>query len=173
MHRLHLLRHAKSAWTDGVEDHDRPLTRRGREAARLVARHLPAALGRLDLVLCSSAQRTRETLEMVLGESRDRPRIAIEDDLYLADCDDLVDRLRRLSETDDNVLVIGHNPGLHESALALAETDSAAFARLADGKFPTAALASFSIAGTWALLATRRHELIGYVTPASLAADDG
>ncbi|HMC64868.1 MAG TPA: histidine phosphatase family protein, partial [Gemmataceae bacterium] len=64
MHMLHLLRHAKSSWKGHVEDHERPLNRRGREAARRVGRQLPAATGALDLALCSSALRTRQTLDL-------------------------------------------------------------------------------------------------------------
>ena len=68
MHMLHLLRHAKSSWKEDVDDHERRLNRRGREAARRVGQQLPAALGALDLVLCSSARRTRETMELVIAE---------------------------------------------------------------------------------------------------------
>ncbi len=59
MHRLHLLRHAKSGWDEAVEDHERKLTRRGREAARRIGENLEAAVGGLDLVLCSTALLTR------------------------------------------------------------------------------------------------------------------
>ena len=90
MHMLHLLRHAKSSWNDDVEDHERPLNRRGREAARLVGRHLPAAAGAIDLVLCSSAARTRETLDLALAGFAAPPRCLIEDELYLADRDELI-----------------------------------------------------------------------------------
>ena len=55
MHQLHLLRHAKSSWDDDADDHERPLNKRGREAARLIGEGLPRAVGSLDLVLCSSA----------------------------------------------------------------------------------------------------------------------
>ena len=171
MKSLHLLRHAKSSWKAGVEDRERPLTRRGRDNARLLARHIAEAIGPLDLILCSNAQRTRETLGVVLAEAGTGPKSAIEDELYLADCAELVGRLLRLSEVDDNVLVIGHNPGLHELAMALAAPASPGLAMLVGGKFPTAALASFQVAGLWSGLDRSRHELIGYVTPAALAAE--
>ena len=67
MHMLHLLRHAKSSWKEEVEDHERRLNRRGREAARRVGQQLPAAIGAPDLVLCSSARRTRETIDLVIA----------------------------------------------------------------------------------------------------------
>jgi phosphohistidine phosphatase len=169
MHMLHLLRHAKSSWKEEAEDHERALSRRGREAARSVGRYLPAATGRLDLVLCSSARRTRETMGLALGSFAALPRSLIEDGLYLAGCTSLFGRLRRLDEKVGNVLLIGHNPGLHELAVALAAFDSPDYRALATGKFPTAALASFRVATSWAAL--DRSPLVGYVVPKSLDED--
>jgi phosphohistidine phosphatase len=166
MHLLHLLRHAKSSWKDDVEDHERRLNRRGREAARLVGEHLPAALGKLDLILCSSAVRTRETLELVLACFQTRPPCLIEDDLYLAECDQLIARLRRLDESCVNVLLIGHNPGLQQLAIALAESD-APLARMFSSKLPTLARVSYRIETQWSGIGDMRHRLIDYVTPGS------
>jgi phosphohistidine phosphatase len=167
MHMLHLLRHAKSSWKGDKEDHKRPLSKRGREAARLVGRHLAEALGSVDLVLCSSAARTRETLEIVLAQFPNRPDCLIEHGLYLADSDRLIERLRLLDEDRGNVLMIGHNPGLHQLAILLAEPHSPLFCGLGDGKFPTLARASLQIGARWAELAAARNPLIAYVTPAS------
>jgi len=167
MHLLHLLRHAKSSWKEDAEDHERPLNRRGREAARLVGKHLPASVGGIDLVLCSSAARTRETLDLVLAEFAPRPRILIEDGLYLADRNELIERLRRLAESDVNVLLIGHNPGLQELAVALADPDSSR--TWTSGKFPTGARISFRIATRWSALGDARHRLVDYVTVGSLS----
>ena len=172
MHRLHLLRHAKSSWKEGGEDHERPLSRRGREAARRIGRRLPEATGALDLVLCSSARRARETLDLVLAGFAPRPHVLIERGLYLASREQLLERLRQLAEEDGNVLLIGHNPALFELALALAEPDAPAFEALAGGKFPTAARASFRVATDWAALGRPRPALVDYVTPASLGAED-
>src|ERR1043166_3195032 len=103
MHRLHLLRHAKSNYPEGVEDRDRPLSRGGREAARLVGRSL-AAIGPLDLVLCSPARRTRETAELALAGFAEPPRIAFEEALYLASAATLLRRLRQLGEAQASVM---------------------------------------------------------------------
>jgi phosphohistidine phosphatase len=172
MNMLHLLRHAKSSAKDDVEDHQRPLSRRGRKTARRVGRNLSAKLGAIDLVLCSSARRTRETLDLVLDELSPRPLTLIEDALYLASREKLAARLGRLDARDANVLLIGHNPGLHELAVALADENSSAFRALASGKFPTAAYVSFRVPADWSVLGSSRHELIGYVTPESLADED-
>lgn len=169
MHMLHLVRHAKSSSGEDLEDHERPLSRRGREAARRVGKHLPKIVGTLDLVLCSSALRTRQTLDLALAGFSPQPRSAMEDELYLATREKLVDRLRRLAEQDGSVLLIGHNPGIHELAIALADTSSPRFRALASGKFPTAAYASFRGPERWSGLGSSRLMLLDYVTPDALS----
>jgi phosphohistidine phosphatase len=172
MNMLHLLRHAKSSTKENVEDYERPLSRGGRKTARRVGRNLPAKLGAIDLVLCSSARRTRETLDLVLDEFSPAPHTSIEDGLYLASREKLRARLCRLDPSNVNVLLIGHNPGLHELAIALADENSPAFRALASGKFPTAACVSFRVPADWSVLGSSRHELLGYVTPESLTDED-
>ncbi|TMJ54824.1 MAG: histidine phosphatase family protein [Alphaproteobacteria bacterium] len=171
MHMLHLLRHAKSSWKKEVDDHERPLNRRGREAARRVGQALPATVGTLDLILCSSARRTRETMELVIAEFGARPRSVLEDELYEATKHELMSRLRRLPEDIGNVLLIGHNPGLHQLAMAIADTDSAGFRALSSVKYPTAARASFRVPGPWSAFGRSRCELVDYVTAESLRSD--
>lgn len=168
MHRLHLLRHAKSDYPDGVDDHDRPLTKRGLEAARRVGRHLAkTAAGEIDLVLCSTATRARETLEQALLAFSERPPVRFEDGLYLASATRLLRRIRNIDEDRAAVLIVGHNPGLHELALALADPETPGYTALS-GKFPTAARASFIVASTWEAVAPGEQKLVDYVTPKSL-----
>ena len=173
MHSLHLMRHAKSSWKEDVADCERPLNRRGREAARRVGRHLPGTIGALDLVLCSSAVRARETMKLALAEYRVRPRSTIEDELYAASVERLIGRLRRLDEDNRDVLLIGHNPELHELAVSLADVSSPGLRALASGKFPTAARASFRMSDRWSALGGSRYELVAYVTVESLRGDKG
>lgn len=168
MHRLHLLRHAKSGWDEGVEDRERKLNARGRDEAARVGTALPDAIGPLDLVLCSNARRTRETATLALADFAPAPRIVFEEGLYLAGATALLDRLSRLDEAEGSVMVIGHNPGVHELALALAAPDSADYAALAGGKFPTAVRASLAVAGKWSALGRARHPMTAYVTAKSL-----
>ena len=172
MHRLHLLRHAKSSWDDDADDYERPLNRRGRTAARLVGDSLPQALAGLDLVLCSSALRTRETAELALAGFAEPPQVLYEDGLYLASRARLMQRLRRVDERVAALLLIGHNPGLHELAMALAEPDAPAAQALAEGKFPTGVRVSFAIATPWAAIGDRRHAILDYVTVKSLGGRD-
>jgi phosphohistidine phosphatase len=172
MHQLHLLRHAKSSPDDAIDDHERQLSRGGREDARRIGENLPRALGAIDLVLCSTALRTRQTAELTLAGFAVRPRIVFEGALYLASRATLMRRLRRLDESNRAVLLIGHNPGLHELASTLAAADSPRYRALVSGKFPTSARASFAIDGPWVSLDQSRHALIDYVTPKSLAGQD-
>jgi len=172
MHMLHLLRHAKSSWKEDVGDHERRLNKRGREAALSVGQSLLGAVGGLDLVLCSSAARTRETLELALGESAAKPRCLFEDELYLADATRLISRLHRLDEGLGKVLLVGHNPGIQELAVSLAARDPSHPRTLA-GKFPTAARASFEIATPWRELGSAPCRLVDYAIPGSRSAAGG
>ena len=167
MHRLHLLRHAKSVRDETIDDRKRPLNRRGRDASRRIGESLQLKIGKVDLVLCSSARRTRETAELVLAGLKPLPRILYEDELYLANAKTLLRRLQGLDEAEGSVLAIGHNPGMHKLALALTAKNSPGRAALASGKFPTGARASFAIDGSWASLGRQRYQLVDYVTPKS------
>ena len=118
------------------------------------------------LVLCSSAIRTRETLEQMLPSLDPAPEVLYEDRLYLASAGRLIERLQHLPERADSVLLIGHNPGLQQLALTLAR-DSAI---LNDG-FPTAALAVLRIPGAWDAVAPGCAKLANYQTPKSLNRD--
>jgi phosphohistidine phosphatase len=139
--RLWLLRHAKSSWDDpGLPDPDRPLAPRGRRAAELLAAHLAASDIRPSLVLCSSSLRTRQTLAAILPTLGDAFEVRIERALYGAGAAQLLDRLRRLSNRASSAMLIAHNPGIQDLALALA-ADGPALDRLRE-KFPTGALAT-------------------------------
>src|SRR5438876_10156760 len=91
---LYLLRHAKSSWEDvALADHDRPLASRGRRASRTIAAHLRKQAIVPSLVLCSSARRTRETLERIRAGLGEEIEVQIEDGLYAASASDLLARL--------------------------------------------------------------------------------
>jgi len=112
-------------------------------------------------------------MELVLAEYRVRPRSTIEDELYAASVERLIGRLRRLDEDNRDVLLIGHNPELHELAVSLADVSSPGLRALASGKFPTAARASFRMSDRWSALGGSRYELVAYVTVESLRGDKG
>jgi phosphohistidine phosphatase len=171
MHALHLLRHTKSSWADdALDDHDRPLSKRGRRDADTLARHLAERSGAPDLVLSSTAARARATLAPLLDRLKPR-RILFDHDLYLAPGAKLLEYLRETGEDMGAALLVGHNPGLHELALLLANPDSPVELPPLSGKFPTGALASYRFGTQWRRLKPHAATLISYVTPRSLAED--
>lgn len=169
MHTLHLLRHAKSSWADDkLDDHDRPLSKRGRRDAETMARHLAETGRKPDLVLCSTAARARETLAPLLERLKPR-RILLDRDLYLAPGSALLEHVHDTGDEVGTALLIGHNPGLHELALLLADPGSPVELPSLSGKFPTGALATFRFAPSWHRLKPRGATLIAYVTPREFA----
>ena len=166
MKTLYILRHAKAAPEDGEGDAERSLTKRGRKAAAAMGEYLAGLQPPARLVLCSSSRRTRETLDAVLPAFDREPQLLFEDPLYLAGARRLLDRLRRLPEPAEGVLLIGHNPGLHQLAASLASEPGA----LAES-FPTAALAVLRVPGRWSALRPHQAKLIDFTTPKALSRD--
>lgn len=164
------MRHAKSSWDDpGLSDHARPLNPRGRAAAAAMRRMMQEAGLVPDLVLVSSAHRTLQTLD-ALEPWTDTPLVEPMDVLYLATPAQLLQTLHKVAETVRSVLVLGHNPGLHDLAATLAGPDGwSLHQRLAQG-FPSGALAEFGIAGAWAELGAASARLVRFVTPRDLSA---
>jgi phosphohistidine phosphatase len=164
---LLLLRHAKSSWADpALPDVERPLAPRGEKAARSIARYLLEKRVRPDLVLCSTSRRTRQTFEAIepsLG--RDVP-VEYERELYGSSAEELLARLRNVPDGIVTLLVLGHNPGLHDLALLLARS-GAGLDRLRE-KFPTAALATLVASESWPGLGPGAAELVDYVVPREL-----
>ncbi len=175
MRQLLLLRHAKSSWDDPqLSDHARPLNVRGRRAAAAMARAMRGLGLAPELVLVSSARRTLQTLA-ALEPWGAPPAIEPLDALYLAPAHDLLDALRDIEATVRCVLLVGHNPGLHDLAVLLAGADSASpdapLRRVAEG-FPSGALAEFSIDGPWRDLRGNGARLTRFLAPADLSEVD-
>jgi phosphohistidine phosphatase len=168
MKRLYLLRHAKSSWDDPtLADHDRPLAARGRRAAKVMGEHLRREGIAPELVLCSSSERTRQTLTLIapgLGESADAQ---VKPELYAASAADLLEALHEVPAEVESVMVIGHNPAIQDLALSLAG-DGPEVARVRS-KFPTAALATLEFRASWRELARASAELVSYVKPKGLS----
>ena len=172
MRQLLLLRHAKSAWDEpGLSDHARTLNARGRANAAAMRRAIQE-LGLVpDVVLVSSARRTLQTLE-ALEPWEETPLIEPMDGLYLATSGQILAILHGVSETVRSVMVVGHNPGLHDLALTLAgahamASHSALTRQLAEG-FPAGALAEFTVAARWGDLAQGGGRLVRFLSPRDL-----
>jgi len=177
MHQLLLLRHAKSSRDDAtMPDRDRPLSARGRHAAatmRTAMRRLGLAP---DLILVSPSRRTLQTLE-ALEPWDDTPLTEPVAALYLGNASQLLAVLHEVAETVRSVLLIGHNPGMHNLALELVGDDERAHSDQALGrlmeKYPPGALAEFAIAGPWWQLDAGGGQLVRFLTPRDLKGRTG
>jgi phosphohistidine phosphatase len=166
VHTLYLLRHAKSSWDDpALADHERPLAARGRRDSKRIAKHLRRLGIEPELVLCSPAARTRETLE-VLQPALGTSTVTFEDELYLASSSRLLARMHLVPDSVASVMLVGHNPGLHELALALVAAGDE-MGRL-EAKCQTAALATLAFGDAWSRLARADATLTAYVVPKQL-----
>lgn len=139
-HTLVLLRHAKSDWSGGHDDLDRPLGGRGRRQAPDAGRWLATHLGPLDLAVVSPARRTRSTWDLVAAELAEPPAALVDDRVYAATEQDLLALVRGLPEDASTAVLVGHNPGL-EDLVALLTGEWVTM--------PTAALAVLALPGPW------------------------
>ena len=169
MKTLHLLRHAKSSWKDpSLDDHERPLAKRGRKTAKTIAVHLRHAKVMPDLVICSTAARARQTLDPI-AKAIKPPKVVFETGIYEVTERKLWKHLWNLPEGAECVLLIGHNPGLHNLALALADSASRKALPPRGGKFPTGALATFCFDGTWNELQPGGVAVAAFTTPKAMS----
>jgi phosphohistidine phosphatase len=173
MKTLYLLRHAKSAWNDpDLDDHDRPLAPRGARAATLIGRHLRGRRFRPDRILCSTARRARDTLNLVLSQLENGTDLSVEygREFYLAGDGALLEVLRRMPDTVKSVLLVGHNPGLQNLATRLAGSGDPTGLRDIAAKFPTGAFAELSFpTASWSDIGPREATLQEFVVPKKLS----
>lgn len=159
--RLILMRHAKSSWDDFAQpDHARPLNERGKRAARAVGDWLRSNAYLPDSVLCSTATRTRETLDLL---GLDAP-VDFRKDLYHASCETL---LRSLQDASGHtVLILAHNPGIGTFASRVLgqRPDHPRF-----GAYPTCAtlVASFDVP-RWTALSLNTGTVEAFIVPRNL-----
>lgn len=119
-----------------------------------------------DLALCSSAARTRETWKLAVHELSQRPRTVYEERLYEASLGELIALFNETPDEVRNLLVIGHNPGMHGAADALSgSADGDTLARMTRDGFPTAAYAVVEFPGSWKSVEHGAGKLTEYWTP--------
>ncbi|MEV1081402.1 histidine phosphatase family protein [Streptomyces sp. NPDC050211] len=166
LRRLVVLRHAKSAWPDGVADHARPLAPRGRRDAPAAGIALAEADCLPDLALCSTAVRARQTWELASAQWGTPPPVRHDPRLYAADVPDLLSVVHDVSAEVETLLLIGHNPGLEELVLALAGDSLDDAVERVRVKFPTSAIAILTWYGTsWRGLAPGGALLTSMMVP--------
>jgi phosphohistidine phosphatase len=179
MRRLMLLRHAKTEHDAPTgRDQDRRLDDRGRtDAAEIggwIGRHPPFP----DLVLVSSAVRASQTWDVAWAAMKDRappPQVELLPELYGADPSQLLEAVHAAAAADPKALMlIGHNPGMHELALMFAGSGDAAGRKQLGDNLPTSGLAIFDFAvDDWGDVAFRRGRLAKFVSPRLLKQTSG
>ena len=179
MRRLMLWRHAKTE-TDAPsgQDHDRRLDERGRkDAAEIgvwIGQHPPFP----NLVLVSTAVRAQQTWDLGWQAMKDRipaPRIEHVDELYGAEPTELL-KIVRLAEAQDpkQLMLVGHNPGMHELAMMLAGSGDKAARKAIEDNLPTAGLAILDFdTDDWTDIGFRRGKLAQFVSPKLLRQESG
>ncbi|MFB7337421.1 histidine phosphatase family protein [Streptomyces adustus] len=166
LRRLVVLRHAKSAWPEGVPDHRRPLAPRGRRDAPAAGRALAEADFLPDLALCSPALRARQTWDLAAAEWGTPPPVRYDPRLYGAGAPELLDVVRETPPEIETLLLVGHNPGLEELVLDLADDGLDGALEEVRAKFPTSAIAVLAWYGsTWRALAPGSALLTSMTVP--------
>jgi phosphohistidine phosphatase len=163
---LVLVRHAKSSWDLDVDDHDRPLSGRGRRDGVEIGHELARRQIHPDLVLCSTATRTRETWDRAVRGGVQASEVTYLGAVYHGWVPELVRLLRAIPDSVGTALVLGHAPGIPDLVEFLAERDhaSAHWDRMT-AKFPTAGMAILSYAGSWADIGQSQASLEAFAVP--------
>ncbi|MEU1983487.1 histidine phosphatase family protein [Nocardia sp. NPDC019395] len=158
---LILMRHGKSAYPPGTEDHERPLAPRGRREAALAGDWLRTTVPAVDAVRCSTATRTRETL----AATGIAAPVEFDAGIYGAEPDDLIELIQMTDPAAATLLVIGHAPGMPQTAWDLAAEHDTEDALRISRKFPTSALAVLRFAQAWDEVLPGTGDLVTFHVP--------
>ena len=163
MKNLFLLRHAKSSWSDPrAGDFHRPLSKRGISNAHLLSKFISNHQIIFDLILSSPSERTQGTLDLVIAD-KTNIKTEFHESIYHAEVSTLIRLLRAQDDSDKNILVLGHNPGLQLLTEHLTQTDIE--------KFPTSSFVKLSNFDSWKDLDANILKLEFFVTPKDLIND--
>ncbi len=171
MRTLLLLRHAKSSWhSPDLDDHERPLNPRGTRDAPVMAKEIARRRLRPEMVLCSDAVRTRETLALMMGQwSPKSSGIVYDAALYLAEPATMLECIAQAPKSVARLMVLGHNPGMHVLALGLAGRGPSGLLNDLRTKFPTCGLAVLEFAADdWSDLPAGSGTLCAFTFPKQL-----
>jgi len=175
MKRLTVLRHAKSSWKDReLDDFDRPLNNRGRNAARRMGREMNERGLHFDFVLASPAARVRETIDGVSAHHRLNAPMHFEPRIYMARVAELMELIATIPDVARSALLVGHNTSAERLVAKLAIDDETGLRRRVEEKFPTAALAAIELPiESWRDVQPESGRIVELIYPADLGeADD-
>ena len=164
MKNLFLLRHAKSSWDNAaLVDFDRPLSKRGISNAILLSKYIQRNSISFDLVLSSPSERTQSTLDLVLNSLDPIPTTSLKESIYHASASSLSQLIKEQDDEINNLLIIGHNPGLHILTETLTNESIV--------KFPTCAFVKITNFNQWKYLDAGILNLELLITPKELKHD--
>ncbi len=160
MKRLLVLRHAKSEYIHGIKDHSRGINSRGKNDSKLIGDWLKANIKKPELIICSTATRTRMTLGIILKETGWDSKTEFNDTLYLPIVADVLEVLKDKPTNLESILVVGHNFGFTDliNYLSYNTLDN----------LPTCGFAEFSIDKAWDDLVMHKFDLASFKTPKQL-----
>lgn len=166
-HFLILMRHGKASKDyDLFEDIDRPLNKRGKKDVKIIRKQLASCDIVPDMILCSTALRVTETYQEIYKAFPDSPAFSSEA-LYQASAETLFEIIRQIKEDVQNVMIIGHNPGLADLAEIIcdaAHSDDEALRQMGK-KFPTSAVAVLELTGKWSEIKDNSARLLAFARP--------
>ena len=171
MRRLMLLRHAKTERAEpGERDRDRKLTKRGAADAPLIGAYMVRHGLVPDLALVSPAERAQETWKLVAASFAKAPKTVSDERIYNATADKLTSVLSE-PRGARSLLVVGHNPGIHDLAVELIASGDVETRERVTEKLPTSGLVVIDLAfDDWQLLHPHSGRLDRFVSPRLIAA---
>ena len=162
MKEIYVLRHAKSSWDNSnLRDFERPLADRGISDAKKMSKFLKDMNLKIDKVLCSNAIRAKETFDLTAdGFNFEIDKATYSDKLYFGDMTTIIQDLKELDESLNNILIVGHNPTLHYLVEILTNESI--------NRFTTCNLATISHDGEWVSLNSQQCSLKSLIRPKEL-----
>ena len=164
------MRHAKSSWENPDEaDFNRPLNPQGIDNAQMVAKYIHSLGFKPELTLCSSALRCKQTLELIIPYFPKKMHIRYLDELYLAPERAILEIIKSIELSIDQMLVIGHNPGLSDLTQSLIYSSNKKNDYFETQQFPTSAASIFEMSKkNWLDFKLSESKIIDFVTPKNL-----
>ena len=167
MKRIYILRHAKAGQTNKkiLDDHERPLTHKGVLQCEEVGEYLGATKAKIDLVVSSTSERTKQTTELVLESFGKKIQTKLSSKIYLGSHVDILNEVAALDNKKNNVLLVGHNPGLHQFAISLISSGEKSFIKALNYNFPPSSLAVIEFdKDSWDEIKWRTGKIVDFVS---------
>lgn len=163
MKRIYLVRHGKAEEGYDKPDFERNLSERGEKKTKRIADFLSSQKVKIDIMLVSMANRTHQTAQIIADKlDISKSKIQIEKTLYLASTNEILDEIFALNDQIENLLIVGHNPGISNLAVYLSNSDDVDW-------MPTSGVVAIEIkTNQWNEISNAKSKLIFYKTPANL-----